>query len=218
MPPSDFDTVLLLSDTVLLLSDTDLLLSDTDLLLSDTVLLLSDTDLLLFDIDLPLFDTVLPFFDAVLSFFDTALPLFDTNLPPFDTRLLIFVKMPTPPSSQHVGRATSMSTSSPASSSGCREILKFCNSGRLSPIEQLPTEIIEKIYLFVLSDGSTLYEALSFPRSSPLIGFRLASEMIRQELWVEAFWRIHMDADPFSKFFRRRLQERLVKLKWFTKG
>ena len=69
-----------------------------------------------------------------------------------------------------------------ASLSRCNKISDIYKHRELSLLEQLPTEIIESIYQFVIADQDTLYKALSLPKSSPFIGLRLGSSQIKEEL------------------------------------
>ena len=50
----------------------------------------------------------------------------------------------------------------------------------LSPLESLPVELLEEIYLYIV--GEDLSRAFSFPRSSPYLGLVLASRHIKTSL------------------------------------
>ena len=106
-----------------------------------------------------------------------------------------------------------------ASLSGCNKISEIHKYRNLSPLEQLPTEIIEHVYEFVLADQNTLHKALSLPKSSPFIGLRLGSLQIKEELVIRAFGKCMIGDHPLlSDIILNRvgLQEELLKLDWVT--
>ncbi|MCJ1232056.1 hypothetical protein MMC14_000005 [Varicellaria rhodocarpa] len=106
-----------------------------------------------------------------------------------------------------------------SSSSDYVNTLETCKRGELSPLEKLPTEILQHVYHFVLADRNTLFKALSLPRSSPFIGSKLGSMPVKEELVIRAFGRCTMGDDPLLSHFildRPGLQDQLLNLKWVT--
>jgi hypothetical protein len=67
----------------------------------------------------------------------------------------------------------------------------------MSDLERLPVELLEKIFLFCMN--------LDLPRSSPVIGGKLSSEIIYSHTLINAFgptWN-----ESFVQTFRRFLDE-----------
>jgi hypothetical protein len=65
----------------------------------------------------------------------------------------------------------------------------------MSPLERLPTELIERIFFFCMN--------LDLPRSSPVIGGKLSSEVIYLRSVISAFGPTWNDTFGFHKYIDR---------------